>query len=195
MTPGPALPCPHCKRVLGPESWIDAGSGVCLRCRTAFDFIAFPALTASAAKVAPQTAEVAADSVCFFHPENRAEAVCDSCGRLLCAVCAIPFGGQRVCPTCIATNKKAGAPATVRHRVLYDSIALALVVYPVVLVIFWFFTAVTAPIALGFVIYGWRRPGSLVRGNSKARFIVAGVLALLQIGAWGTVAAIAWLKP
>jgi hypothetical protein len=183
MSAASALACPHCKRVLGPGSWIDATAGVCESCRTSFEFVGFPALTAAAVKVAPQTAVLEADSVCFFHPENRADAVCDSCGRLLCVVCSIPFGGQRICPTCIAASKKAGAAATVQHRTLYYRVALALALYPLLI---FYLTVVTAPLALGYVIYAWRKPGSLVRGSPRGWLITAGVLALLQIGGWIT---------
>src|SRR6266513_2033382 len=110
MTVGPALPCPRCKRVLGPESWIDAQAGICFRCKTEYEFAAFPALNATRVQLAPQAAVLAADSVCFFHPENRAEAICDGCGRLLCAVCTVPFAGQKLCPTCIAGAKISEAP-------------------------------------------------------------------------------------
>src|SRR5262245_56801554 len=191
MSAAAELSCPHCKRVLGPGSWIDATAGVCQSCRTGFEFVGFPALNAAAVKVAPQTAVLAADSVCFFHAENRAEAVCDGCGRLLCAVCAIPFGGQRVCPTCIATSKKAGAAATVRHRTLHHRIALAIALYPLITI---YFTLVTAPVALGYVVYAWRKPGSLVRGNPRVLLVIAGVLALLEIGGWITVFASTWLE-
>jgi hypothetical protein len=193
MTAGPALPCPHCKHVLGPEAWIDAGAGVCLRCKTRFDFTGFPALYAAPVKVTPQAAVLAADSVCFFHAENRAEALCDSCGRLLCAVCAVPFGGRRLCPTCIATNRTAGAAATVRQRLRFDAIALALVLYPLLLFIFWFLTCITAPLALGIVIYAWKKPGSLVRPG-RVRLTIAGTLAALQIGAWIAFLVFLWVR-
>ena len=126
MIPGVGLPCPQCKRELAPESWIDARDGVCLRCETEFQFVPFPALTATRTQATAQAAVLAADSVCFFHAENRAEAICEGCGRLLCPVCAVPFDGRKLCPACIATGKSAGEATVVRERVLYDSIALAL---------------------------------------------------------------------
>ncbi|MEO5960426.1 MAG: hypothetical protein ABIZ49_07975, partial [Opitutaceae bacterium] len=109
MTAGPVLACPSCKRTLGPESWSDAQHGTCFRCKNDFEFLGFPALTASRAKVAAQAAMLAEDSVCFFHAENRAEAVCEGCGRLLCPVCSVPFAGQKICPTCIAATKTSPA--------------------------------------------------------------------------------------
>jgi hypothetical protein len=134
---------------------------------------------------------LSAESVCFFHAENRAEAICDGCGRLLCPVCAVPFAGQKLCPTCIATGKATGAPAMIRDRMLWDGTAFALALVPILV---WPFTLITAPAALGVVIYGWNKPGSLVRGPSRWRFIVAGILALAQIGGWATLGAMLWLK-
>lgn len=183
MTAGPALACPRCKRVLGPESWRDDRSGQCFRCETEFEFVGFPALRASRARVAAQPAVLADDSVCFFHAENRAEAICDGCGRLLCTVCAVPFAGQKLCPSCVAATRSSDAPSVVRDRVLYDSIALSLAVLPLII---WPFTLATAPISLGMVVYGWNKPGSLVRGRSRVRLIIAGLLATLEIAAWIT---------
>ena len=181
MTLGPALPCPKCKRVLESYSWHDAGSGSCRRCETEFDFTPFPALTATRSIVVPQAAELAADSVCFFHAENRAETICEGCGRLLCPVCTVKFSGQKLCPTCIAGTKSSDAAPTVRDRTLFDGTALAIALIPLLM---WPFTLITAPVALGFVIYGWKKPGSLVRGRSRVRFVLAAVCAVLEIGGW-----------
>jgi hypothetical protein len=192
MTPGPALRCPSCKRSLGPEAWIDARNGVCLACETSFEFDRFPALTAAKQKVAPQTAVLAADSVCFFHAENRAEAVCDGCGRLLCPVCTISLGAQRICPSCMAASRRAETTTVVvRSRVLFDRIALAVAFFPLLL---WPLTLVSAPVALGLVFYGWKKPGSLVRGASKVRFVAAGIIALLQVAGWVTFFTFLWLR-
>ena len=184
MTLGPALPCPKCKRVLESYSWRDASSGVCRRCEADFEFIPYPALKATRTKITPQAAELAADSVCFFHAENRAEALCESCGRMLCPVCTVTFTGQKLCPTCISAAKTSDAATVVRERMLYDSTALALAVFPLVPVVTWMFTLITAPVALGFVIYGWKKPGSLVRGRSQVRLVIAGVFAILEICGW-----------
>jgi hypothetical protein len=191
MTSTPALPCPRCRRPLGPESWIDARNGVCAKCRSEFEFVPFRALNFASVRAAAQAAVVASDSVCFFHAENRAESICDSCGRLLCPVCTVPFAGQRLCPVCIAASKRSDAPHGVRERVLYDGLALALAFFPLLV---WPVTLLTAPAALGLVIYGWKKPGSLVRGPGRVRMIVAGIFAVLQIGAWGTGLTLAWLK-
>ena len=176
------LRCPRCELALESHSWTDANSGECRRCGTAFEFVPFPALTARPARIAAQPATIAADSVCFFHAENRAESVCDDCGRLLCGICAVPFMGRTLCPTCMAgAAKKEATALVVRSRVLYDSIALALAVVPLVM---YFFTFITAPVALGLAIYGWNKPCSLVRGRGRWRLVLAGLIALAEITGW-----------
>jgi hypothetical protein len=181
MTAAVALACPRCHCPLGADAWLDGESGICTRCLTAFEFVGFPALHAARTRVRPQAAVLAADSVCFFHGENRAESICDGCGRLLCPVCTVPFAGQKLCPVCIAGTRASSAPNLTRERVLYDGIALSLAGLPLLL---WPFTLLTAPSALGFVIYGWKKPGSLVRGRSVARLVCAAILAVLEIAGW-----------
>jgi len=176
---GPALPCPSCRRVLDHLSWHTADSGACWHCGRGYVFYGMPALAAGTASTTAQAALATEDAVCFFHAENRAEVVCANCGRFLCAVCAVDFVGKKTCPTCIATKKVKPAEAA-PHRVLLDGIALSLALGPLLL---WPFTLITAPAALGVVIYGWNKPGSLVRGK-RVRFVIAGLLALAQIGAW-----------
>jgi hypothetical protein len=181
MTPAVALACPSCKRVLEADAWRDTAGGECRACNT--EFFAFPALYATRGAVAPQTAAPAADSTCFFHPENRTEAVCEQCGRFLCAICAVPFAGQKVCPTCISAQRNSGAAPAVRERTLFSSAAVSLAILPLIA---WPVTLVTAPIVLGLACYGWNTPGSLVRGRGRWKLVVAGVFALAEIAGWIT---------
>ena len=177
-----ALPCPRCKRKLEAISWHDASSGRCHRCAVDFEFIGFPALSAASVDVKPQAVVLDAESVCFFHGENRAEAICDECGRLICPVCTVPFMSRKLCPSCMATAmKQADAPASVRGRVLHDSIALARAALPL---IFFVMTIVTAPLALGYAIYAWKKPSSLVRRHARWRVVLAMVFSVGEIAGW-----------
>jgi hypothetical protein len=178
MTFGPALPCPNCQRVLEPTSWHSSEAGYCRNCGTGFEFSGFPALNATRARVVPKAVLVAEHATCFFHAENQAETPCASCGRFLCKVCAVEFNGRELCPACVAAAGNEGQ--AVMRRTLYDGIALALAFLPLLL---WPFTAVTAPAALGFVIYGWRKPRSLV-SRGRGKLILAGVAATVEIVAW-----------
>jgi hypothetical protein len=189
MTSGPALPCPKCKSVLDPVSWHDPRFGQCRACRVDFEFIGFPALTAARTRVVPKAVLVAEHATCFYHAENQAEAVCESCGRFLCAVCSIEFTGRLLCPGCIATAKSTDMQV-INRRTLHDGIAFAFAVLPI---LFWPLTAITAPTALVYVVVGWRKPGSLVR-RGRLKFIVAGLFALAQIVAWVFILLSLWLR-
>lgn len=189
MTVGPPLPCPRCRRTLEAVSWRDAHGGRCWRCQEDFGFTGFPALAATPPRVVPQAVLVAEHATCFYHSTNQAEVVCETCGRFLCAVCAVEFMGRRRCPTCIETAKREDAQA-VSGRVLYDGIALAVAVLPLLV---WFVTCITAPIALCIVIAGWRKPRSLVQG-SRTKLMIAGVIALLETGAWVFGLVMLWLR-
>ena len=71
-------------------------------------------------------------------------------------------------------------PALDNVRPLYDNLALAVALAPVVLV---FPTPITAPMAVYIALRRWRSPGSLVP-RTKVRFWLALLLALAQIVAW-----------
>src|SRR3954468_21151808 len=105
MTSGPALPCPSCRKVLEPISWRGETEGSCWSCRKDYEFVGFPALTAGRPRVVPKQLLESEHATCFYHLSNQAETVCDSCGRFVCAVCAIDFNRGRVCPPCIANVK------------------------------------------------------------------------------------------
>lgn len=179
MIRGSALPCPSCKRSYEALDWIDANHCRCLKCQEDFDFFPFPALVATKEVVKPQAVAVAEDSTCFFHVENQAEKVCDSCGRFLCVVCAVPFGGKTLCPNCIANSKKEDA-GLVGSRTIPGGAALMLALLPMVL---WPVTLLTAPAALYLAITGWKKPQSLVKPG-RWKLIVAGLIALMQTGGW-----------
>lgn len=189
MISGPALPCPACRKVLEPISWHSAERGACWRCRTEFEFLEFPALTATRPRVAPKAVLEAEHATCFYHASNQAELVCEGCGRFVCAVCSIVFGGRKICPPCIAAVKADDAVA-VSQRTLYEGIALALAVLPL---LFSPVTLITAPIALGFVVVGWRKPRSLV-GGSRVKLIIAGLLAAIEITIWIFLLTAWWTK-
>lgn len=123
------------------------------------------------------------ESSCFYHPQKKAVIPCDNCGRFLCALCDIELNGQHLCPTCLEAGKKKGALKSLEnHRVLYDSSALRLALYPILI---WWLTLITAPVALFLAIRYWKAPSSIMP-RTKIRFILAIVFASVQIVGWGT---------
>jgi hypothetical protein len=107
---------------------------------------------------------------------------CGGCGRFLCALCDCEFGAQHFCPACLEAGKSKGKiKALENERSRYDSIALGLAVLPIV---FFYFTIVTAPVALYVAIRYWNKSHSLVHAT-RIRLVLALILSLLQIGGWG----------
>lgn len=180
MTVRSTLTCPICKRKLGEMNWHDDRSGSCRGCGKDFEALLFPALNRQRGVVKPQAVAVAEDSTCFFHGENQAEKVCDGCGRFVCAVCAVPLGGGHFCPACIAAQTKEAVTA-VPSRVLFDSAALSFALVPLLA---WPVTVVTAPVAVGLVVYGWKKPCGLIQGPRRWKQITAAALATIEICAW-----------
>jgi hypothetical protein len=66
------------------------------------------------------------------------------------------------------------------RRVLYDTLALALAIIPIFTI---WFTLLTAPAAIYIVIRYWKAPGSIIK-RTKMRFILAFLIAGVQIVAW-----------
>jgi hypothetical protein len=159
--------------------WQGVDVARCPSCESEFEQLRFPAL--SVARRVDRAAGLAAgEANCYFHAQNRAEVACDGCGRYICAVCRVPFAGQQFCPSCLESRAdRRKLPEN--HRVLYSHIAVVLAVVPLLM---WPFTVVTAPAALVFCFYGWNKPGSLLPQRSKVRFVIAGIVAVLEIGGW-----------
>jgi hypothetical protein len=124
---------------------------------------------------------VEGEASCFYHPAKKAVLPCESCGRFLCAVCDVEMNGQHLCPACLASGKKKGKLKQLENRrTLYDSLALAVAVYPLLA---WPLTLVSAPIALYVAIRYWKAPSSVIP-RTRWRAVLAIILAVIQIGAW-----------
>lgn len=65
-------------------------------------------------------------------------------------------------------------------RFHFDSLALTIALLPVLT---WIFSLLTAPIALGFALFTWRRECSIVP-RSKIRFLAAILFSMLTIAGW-----------
>ena len=150
---------------------------------------AFPAIHQDARGNAPEAIAGGEEAACYYHPRNRAVADCAECGRFLCALCELPMEGRRLCPNCVNTGlSRQALPSAETERRHYDSLALALATWPVLL---FYFTIFTAPAALYYVVRYWSRPPGILP-RTRLRFVIAGVLAVLQIAGWiALVAAVA----
>lgn len=174
--------CLKCRAPLPAERYNAPALFSCPSCGTPSQVFVFPSLFRPLTAGAPgEQVQAETESSCFYHPQKRAVVPCDSCGRFLCSLCDLELNQRHLCPSCFESGKKKGKVANLeRERVLYDRIALLLAAVPLLM---WPATVLTAPVTLFIVIRYWRAPLSLV-SRTRIRFIIAGLLALLQIAGW-----------
>jgi hypothetical protein len=183
------LACPKCRRSVPEVYWQGVDVVRCPACESEFEQRRFPAMFA-ARQVTLAAGTADGEANCFFHASNRAETACTGCGRYICSVCSVEVSGQKFCPSCL--EARAGRrKLPENHRVLYDRVALLLAVLPI---LFWPITVVTAPATLAVCYYGWKKPGSIVARWRRTGFVVAAVLASLQVGGWMFLLGSLWLK-
>lgn len=173
--------CPSCNGAL-PERFFRQphSEGSCPTCGSHLGVVLFPALFRPAATIDPQSLITAeGEATCFEHITKRAIALCNKCGRFLCALCEVEVAGQIWCPSClIPANTGGPIQALEKRRTLYDSIALALATLPALLL---YPALLTAPVAVYLAIRYWKKPSSIVP-RGKWRFVVALLFALSELG-------------
>ena len=177
------IQCPKCQAWLLEGVFNQLELSPCPACGVPLQAEVFPALFR---RINPgQSGEaimIEGESSCFYHPEKKAVLPCQGCGRFLCALCDCELNGQHFCPACLETGKTKGKIKSLENqRTLYDSIALSLAIYPLLI---FYFTLVTAPVVLFVAIRYWNTPLSIVH-RTKIRYVLAIVLAFMQIAAWG----------
>ena len=182
--------CPKCFALLSAGSLNSPGLIPCPVCGTAIYMEVFPALLRKEETVrSGQNLLLDDEASCFYHPSKKATVPCSSCGRFLCSLCDVAFDDQHLCPSCLEAGKRKQKITNLNnYRVLYDNIALALAIFPMFL---WPFTFVTASLAIFAAIRYWKTPSSLVP-RTKIRFIIAFLIAGIQITAWAGLI-VAWI--
>ncbi len=177
------IACTRCQTPLPPEAVSTPGLAACRSCGSLIHADVFPALLRAPAPARPaESLVIDSDASCFLHPRKKAEGVCDQCGRFVCALCEMDIAGQRLCPACVERNEGKGKlESLANYRVLYDSIALGLAVYPLLM---FFVTCVTAPAAIYVAVRHWKSPSSIV-GRTRIRHVLAILIATAQIAGWG----------
>ena len=175
--------CPKCQAWLLDGVFNQPELSPCPACGTPLQIEVFPALfRIQSVGRSGEAILVEGESSCFYHPQKKAVIPCQGCGRFLCALCDCELNGQHFCPNCLETGKTKGKIKNLENqRTLYDSIALSLAVYPLLI---FYFTLITAPAALFVALRYWNAPRSIVR-RTKVRYVTAIILASLQIAGWG----------
>ena len=178
------IQCPQCRAWLMEGVFNQPDFAPCPACGAPLQVEVFPALFRKInAGQGGETIMVEGESSCFYHPQKKAVLPCDGCGRFLCALCDCALDGKHFCPACLEAGKSKGKIKSLdNQRTLYDSIALALAIFPMLI---FYFTIITAPMALYVVIRYWKTPSSILH-RTKIRFVAAMVISILQIGGWAT---------
>jgi hypothetical protein len=181
MTPR-LVSCTKCRTPLPIALYNTGQLGICPSCRARLQVEVFPAaLHPTGPGVAAEAVVMDGEASCFYHPAKRAVVPCDNCGRFLCAVCDVEMSGQHLCPGCIESGKKKGRIQKLEtRRMVYDRLALALTLYPLLIAPV---TIICAPMALYIVIRRWNVPSSVVQ-RSRWRMVLAAILALFEIAVW-----------
>lgn len=179
-------PSPSCVKCGHPIPWHEVnltGDTSCRQCGKAQEITLFSAIYRKLIQNTPRAREaLPEEATCFYYPEKQARYVCALSGRFICEDAATDWDGKKVSLEALlrlrdeeqAEDLKTGA-------ILYDDIALALAVLPI---LFWPLTLFT-PFAVYYLVfrYASRGPTSIVR-KSRWRYYLAAVLATLQLALW-----------
>lgn len=182
MSPSPPVQCPACQVALTDGVFNQPDLRPCPRCGAELQIEVFPALFRPLATGAnAETVMVEGESTCFYHPTKKAVQPCAACGRFLCALCDCELHGEHYCPTCLEVGRKKGRIRSLQNqRTLYDSIALSLAIFPLII---FYLTIITAPMTLYVCFRYWNAPRSIIH-RTKVRYVIAIILASLQLAGW-----------
>ena len=181
--------CPHCGAAAppvpvpesappGPYTW------ECLACRrgvTATVLNERPRLSASAGSDAPPQA-APGEAECFAHPGLQATGSCEGCGRHVCGLCGFAVDGDHLCGACLHLRIVESEEGRFEsYRILYDAVAMAVAVLPLVLMPP--LSLFSGPLAVAMVIRWWKRPLGMFN-RSRFRHGVAMLSGLAQMALW-----------
>jgi hypothetical protein len=175
--------CPLCNRLLGPELWNSGQFQSCPACSAQVMTIAFPTIYVPSGTSSIVACE-AGESSCFFHTSNRAETICDGCGRFLCGLCSISFGQRRFCPDCIYRSRRQKSDLLLSDQaVLFDNIAIAVLALSVLTLSYLILGLFVSLLTVCTAFVGWKYQRTLVR-RSRFRFGFALILGLIGASVW-----------
>jgi len=178
------ISCKNCKNPL-PATIYNKSTQICPTCKTQTEVYIFPAFFRTQPTHSVKSSADEDEAGCYYHPGKKAVIICDNCGRFLCSLCDIELNSRHLCPSCVEKGKQRQKIKTLETScILYDSIALSVAFVPLLFFIFLFWaTVITAPMAIFIAMRYWNSSCSVLR-RTKLRFVLAIILAVLQIGGW-----------
>ena len=186
--------CPRCMTPLDIPLRNSMRTNLCPICEARVITHVFPALLRPAA-VAPRrdTAALTDESTCFNHAAKRAVAVCEDCGRFVCNLCDVPVPGtaKHQCVACFEQSlKREVGPELSTSRTHMDDVALSVAVMGTLI---FYFAPITIPVVCFLILRHWRQPQSVVP-RSRWRFVVAGLLVLVQLAMIGGLVSLMFMR-
>ncbi len=169
-----AISCPKCNHPIDAVRF-NKPSEACSGCGSQISIAAFASLISGPSDAdAGQRLLVADQASCFYHPTKKASVPCDNCGRFLCSLCDVDFGGRSLCPVCIESGGSTNSPGDMdSSRVLYDKLALYLALIP---------TFLSQLVAIFLAIKYWGSPISIPpRHRFRWRWVLAVLIAMLEL--------------
>ena len=140
----------------------------------------FPAVVRSGDTMSAEAILEEGQASCYFHKESTATALCDVSGRMICDLCRTEWNGRTVSIEALQSLiKDGGSSEHLKRCVMWDTIALTLVLVPL---LFWPLLILTVPIALGICLFKWRKGPTGILRRSRWRYVLAVFIAVLEIG-------------
>ena len=176
------LSCTKCNTPL-PGQMINSYSLIpCPSCESLLRADVFPALYREfPSGQSGEPLQIDKEAGCFYHPRKKAVVPCATCGRVVCALCEVALNGHHLCPSCFEKGRtKRKIKSLENQRTCYDTIAL--LVATVSILIYWV-TIFTAPLVIYLTVRHWNSPSSIIP-RTKIRFVMAFIIASLQIAGW-----------
>lgn len=173
--------CSSCNHALALPEGTGASVVNCAHCEQSTWIWLFPALYRANDRANAQSIVDEGHSSCMNHPNKKATAVCDGCGKYLCGLCNINWGGEHLCSACIEHRKQDGQDGTLKSEYIhYDRLVSTMAVLSLV---FFYLGIVLAPIALYIAWRYWKETWRPVPYR-KWGMIVAVTLLFLILAGW-----------
>lgn len=182
-----SIACPQCGVALLAAHIEPSIPFRCPGCRSTLEAFTFPSFRRAAIPFPNLKERVSeGEAACFFHMDRKAAVSCERCGRFICELCEMPIGGHLLCPKCLEANLSGEKiPELVTRRICWAKLAFYLGGVPLVIGLpFWPALVFSGAAAIFCAIYGWNKPGSVVRGRRRWVAVVGAICGLTQIVIW-----------
>lgn len=187
--------CPQCAVAVPAASRSVVEPVYCTGCRREVMVCALPALDRPVERARLAVPAAAGEATCYFCPNKKAIAVCQSCGSFTCQSCEVEWFGEHLCLACVHTLREVKKDIRFRSRgALHDNVALMLLVLPILVIPCYglIFALLLAPFAL-FMVIRHRKASRGIVPRGPFRLFAAGTLAiLLMLGGVALIGFMVW---